>query len=83
MANKYNKNLIRNADTRARREWIESALASVRSHLEVSTFQASTLESQGHEQQCPECHEASNPPQTADKPGLYLAWSDGVRRSGT
>jgi len=79
MANKYNKNSIKNADTRARREWIESALDSVRLHLDVSTFQTSNVESQGHEYQRPEAVQA----QAAVKPRLYLAWSDGQRRSGT
>jgi hypothetical protein len=76
MENKYNKNPIKNADTRARREWIASALESVRAHLDVSTFQTSTLESQGHER-----YEPGARPDA--KPSLYLAWSNGQRRSGT
>ncbi len=90
MKNKYNNNLIKNADTRARREWIASALESVRAHLDVSTFQTSVLESQGYENQGYEyegqkCRvgEPIAPSGTVDKPGLYLAWSDGQRRSGT
>jgi len=100
MENKYNNNSIKNADTRARREWIASALESVRAHLNVSTFQTSTLESQGHEYegheyqsleyQGLECQgseypgaNAVSPHQPAARPGLYLAWSDGRRRSGT
>lgn len=85
MANKYNKNSIKNADTRARREWIESALESVRAHLDVATFQPSTLESLGHE---PQRLKSSNPEFltercTVPRSGLYLIWSDGERRSGT
>ncbi len=95
MENKYNNNLIKNADTRARREWIASALESVRAHLDVSTFQTSVLESQGYEHQGYEhqgyeyegqkCRvgEPVAPSGTVDKPSLYLAWSDGQRRSGT
>ena len=84
MASKYNKNSIKNADTRARREWIESALESVRLHLDVSTFQpASTtvVESQGHDKG----HEpaAGATARKSARSRLYLAWSDGQRRSGT
>ena len=85
MENKYNNNSIKNADTRARREWIASALESVRAHLDVSTFRASTLESQGYEHQGHEHPgtEAVSQHQPAAKPSLHLVWSDGRRRSGT
>ncbi len=83
MANKYKNNSIKNANTRARREWIESALDSVRLHLDVPTFQAastSVVESQGYESQGHEKgHEAAEP----DRSCLHLVWSDGQRRSGT
>lgn len=83
MANDYNNDPIKNADTRARREWIESALESVRLHLDVSTFQAASttvLESQGHDLQG---HDLAREATESARPRLYLAWSDGQRRSGT
>jgi len=82
MANdNYNKNRFTNASTLARREWIESALTSVRQKLDASTFLPSTIESLGHELG----HEADRPqtPQCSERPHLYLAWSEGQRRSGT
>jgi len=77
---KNNKNEpgIKNADTRARREWVESALEKVRSHLDVSTVLPSTVESLGHEPA-----KAPHPQRRAeDKPHLYLACSEGQRRPG-
>ncbi len=83
MANEHEKEKqkqLTNAHTLARREWIESALESVRRRMDASTFLPSTLESLGHEP-------VSLPPPVAPlrkpKPGLYLAWSAGRRRSGT
>jgi hypothetical protein len=77
---KNNKNEpgIKNADTRARRDWVESALEKVRSHLDVSTVLPSTVESLGHEPA-----KAQHPQRRAeDKPQLYLACSEGQRRPG-
>lgn len=80
-----NKTVFRNARTLARREWIDSALASVREKMDASTFLPATLESLGHELG----HNAVRDPARAQcsddssKPRLYLAWSDGQRRSGT
>ncbi len=77
MASNYkNKSILKNADTRARREWIESALEKVRTHLDASTFLPSTVESLGHEP-APAPHPLRR---AEDKPHLYLACSEGRRR---
>jgi len=92
MTDEYKKNpIINNASTLARREWIESALASVKQKMDVSTFLPSTLESIGHESirpkpvPVPACDEAAaaSSSQRSERPHLYLAWSEGQRRSGT
>jgi hypothetical protein len=77
MANNYkNEPIIKNADTRARREWIESALEKVKTHLDASAYLPSTVESLGHE-----AAPAPHPQRRAeDKPHLYLAWSESQRR---
>ena len=85
MANDYNnKTNIRNGGTLARREWIETALASVKQKMDVSTFLPSTLESAGHDlgrelgtELAPEVAAEAPRPQRGDRPHLYLAWSDG------
>lgn len=83
MANTYDKKpIITNGETLARRAWIESALQSVRKHLDASTFLPSTLESLGHEP-APSGRQV-RPPQAA-QPQLRLVWSaeQERRRSGT
>ena len=79
------KSIIKNEDTRARRAWIDSALASVRSRLDASAFVPSTLESLGHDEAGkPESDTAQDVvPEPAQRPRLYVAWSNGQRRSGT
>ncbi len=80
MANEHEKQKqISNADTRARREWIESALDCVRRRMDASTFLPSTLESLGHE---PAPLQSAEPPALSRRPKLYLAWSEGRRRPG-
>jgi len=87
MANDYkNKTNIRRAGTLARREWIESALASVKEKMDASTFLPSTLESAGHElgrELGPELAAEAPRPQRNERPHLYLAWSEGQRRTGS
>jgi len=87
MPNDYNKKTeIRNAGTLARRQWIESALASVREKMDASTFLPSTLESAGHElghELRPEVAAEAPRPQRGDRPHLYLAWSADQRRTGS
>ena len=91
MANDYNnKTNIRNGGTIARREWIETALASVKEKMDASTFLPSTLESAGHELGRelgsglpPEVAAEAPRQQRSDRPHLYLAWSEGQRRTGS
>lgn len=74
------ESMFKNENTRARRAWIESAIASVRAHLEVSTFSAPPVDALGHESvEAPP--EATGVDITA-RPRLYVAWSDGQRCSG-
>jgi len=87
MANTYDKkSKIKNGDTLARRAWIESALASVRDHLDASAFLPSTVESLGHEAS----HDAVQAGREVSEhrpvqPNLRLVWSAerDRRRSGT
>ena len=90
MNNEYkNKPLITNTSTLERREWINTALASVREKLDASTFLPSTLESLGHELGHELGYVATRDSENrqvagthrSDKPHLYLAWSADQRRS--
>ena len=87
MANDYNnKKNMRNVGTLARREWIESALASVKQKMDASTFLPATLESAGHElghELGPEVAAEAPRPQRDERPQLYLAWSADQRRTGS
>jgi len=89
MADDNKKPMIRNASTLARREWIDTALDSVRRNLDASTFLPSTLESLGHDLGQPLAVEPAKArpghaeSQCGKRPQLYLAWSEGQRRSGT
>ena len=78
MANPYDKKRpkITNGETLARRAWIESALESVRNHLDATTFVPPTAESIGHE---PAPSGRQVRPQAA-QPHLHLVWSDGEDR---
>jgi len=78
--NREKESIITNVDTRARREWIASALESVRRHMDAATFVPSTVESLGHEAAPMQSLGDSQAP---TRPRLYLAWSQGRRRSGT
>lgn len=85
--NKKNSRL-KNADTLARRAWIQSAMTSVRLHLNASAFVPPAIDAVGHEGvgdgdpalEQPELE----PREERRKHGqLYIAWSEGERRSGT
>jgi len=83
MANKNNKTTrITNAETLARRAWIESAMNSVRLHLNASAFvPPPVIEAVGHEATLEPT--AQTPAERRKHGGLYIAWSEGERRSGT
>jgi len=81
MADDTKSSRIKNADTLARRDWIESAMRSVRLHLNASAFVPPAEELRP---------EAAEPEPAFEgrverrKHGrLYMAWSEGERRSGT
>lgn len=83
MANTYDKKrpTIKNGETLARRAWIESALESVRNHLDASTFLPTTVESRGHEvghEPAPSGRQVRARPSA--QPHLQLVWSDGEDR---
>lgn len=83
---KTTKSIITNADTLARRAWVDAALSKVRAHLDVSAFAPSTLESLGHDEPVlPELLPAQSEPRAERRKHgtLYVAWSEGERRSGT
>ncbi|MBT8422119.1 MAG: hypothetical protein HKN56_08125 [Gammaproteobacteria bacterium] len=93
--NNNNKTTFSNARTLTRREWIDSALASVKERMDVSTFLPDTLESAGHEigfelgrerarELSPEPGAEAPGSQRSKRPHLYLAWSaDPQRRAGS
>jgi hypothetical protein len=78
---KHNKIAITNEDTLVRRAWIESAVESVRARINEPLPHAES----GSLVQIAD--EESNPvaerPTRGERPQLYIAWSDGMRRSGT
>ncbi len=88
MSDKNKKEVVfRNEDTLVRRAWIESALEGVRTSLS-SSF--NTLEfgepASPPAAVAPERQPAADPKDAAvvnKRPALYVAWSAGVRRSGT
>jgi hypothetical protein len=84
MADDTKNSRITNADTLARRAWIESAMRSVRLHLNASAFvPPSEAEADvGTEAAAPEpAFEARS--ERRKHGHLYMAWSEGERRSGT
>ena len=65
-----------NQDTIIRRAWIESAVESVKSSLDPGNFCDAI----------PHVLDEAAPvteSNVSDRPGIYLAWSGGARRSGT
>ena len=93
MSNKNNNNdvLFSNQDTIVRREWIKSALESVRSRLHADRepdASAGAIEGAYSDASDGESSADANEQATAaaeDSPnrGLYVAWSSQERRSGT
>jgi hypothetical protein len=82
MADDNPNSRIKNADTLARRAWIESAMRSVRLHLNASAFVPPAGEEVGHEVVAAEpAFEART--ERRKHGNLYIAWSEGERRSGT
>jgi len=93
MSNKNNNSdsLFSNQDTIVRREWINSALESVRSRLHTgqeSDAIAGCIDSANtavNEGECipEEQAQAKSPAEGTTQRGLYVAWSSQERRSGT
>lgn len=77
--------LFRNEDTLLRRAWIESAIQGVRSSLSGGADAPEFGERPGTDGAAAgETSRTGKPNSTAAKrPALYVAWSAGVRRSGT
>lgn len=79
--------MFKNENTRARRAWIESAISSVRAHLAVSGSDVPPVEALGNEPSAIPSVVAEPQltyrPDGGRRPHLYVAWSDGERRSGT
>jgi hypothetical protein len=85
---KTTTSIIKNADTLARRAWVDSALSSARSQLNVAISTHSTVESAGHEPATQELLMAAAETHVDHIAGrkharLYVAWSHGERRSET
>jgi hypothetical protein len=86
MANKkHNDTVITNEDTLVRRAWIESAVESVRARINTPLPQAESGSLvQDDDEDLNSAHKpAQAKPVRGERPHLYVAWSAGVRRSGT
>jgi hypothetical protein len=82
---KQEESTFSNEDTLVRRAWIDSALTSVRSHLDAHVGDSGLYPvgaDSGAERAEVEQNAAAQPT-AGDKPRLYVAWSSGERRSGT
>ena len=85
---KQEKSTFSNEDTLVRRAWIDSALTSVRSHLDAHVgdsgpFPAGAEGAASGAEMAEVEQNAAAQPTAGDKPRLYVAWSSGERRSGT
>jgi hypothetical protein len=78
---KHNKTAITNEDTLVRRAWIESAVESVRARINEPLPQAESGSLIRMADEAPKL--AAERPARGERPHLYIAWSDGMRRSGT
>jgi hypothetical protein len=86
MANKkHNETVITNQETLVRRAWIESAVESVRARINTPLPQAESgsFIHDADEGLKPAHNSRQEQPVRGERPHLYVAWSDGVRRSGT
>ncbi len=91
---KQNDTAFTNEDTIVRRQWIESALESVRGQLDSgcpdpdaaisdTSVDGEPAQDTAETDSGPAAEAAGNPRMDATRPRLYVAWSAPERRSGT